>query len=272
MISQRRALGALAAASALVTAATAHANPRELPFTYQVETLPKGATEVEQFVDLTPVKAQSALDGTAAWLLASQFQTELEYGLTDRLELGLYMTLVPRPGDQYATSPTLFWGNGLKQRIRYRVSDPTTWPVDVGVYAEIAENEREIELEGKLLIQRRLGPLALIANVTTEREYYFNGEKEWVLAPSGGLTYQLAAFAKLGVEGWMRAEYEDGGSSVRAFNQGPVVYAGPTALFAFGPIWCSSGFYFRADRTDRSTQVGDSYGRFWGRLIVGVGF
>ncbi|MES1210217.1 MAG: hypothetical protein ABUS79_30130, partial [Pseudomonadota bacterium] len=93
--SSRRSLVALSAFCAAALAATAaRANPRPLPFTYIYETLPHGDAEVELYTDLTPQRLLNA-DGNAGWHLASQFQLEVEYGITDRLELGLYLTLQP---------------------------------------------------------------------------------------------------------------------------------------------------------------------------------
>ena len=102
-----------------------------------------------------PSVSATATD-SAGWHLASQFQVEIEYGITDRLELGLYLTLQPVDLD-FPTAPDLGEGNGVKQRLRYRFADSGVWPVDVAVYGELTENQREIELEGKIILQRRVG-------------------------------------------------------------------------------------------------------------------
>src|SRR5437868_3863980 len=96
----------LAAALAVGVASTARANPRPLPFTYQSETLPQGSAELEQFVDFVPLRAlpgAGAMNMNPVWYLGTQFTTEFEIGLTDRLELGLYVTYVPRPGEDFAS-------------------------------------------------------------------------------------------------------------------------------------------------------------------------
>jgi hypothetical protein len=255
--------------------ATARANPRPLPFTYQSETLPQGAVEVEQFVDLVPVRAEP-LAGTAdeVWFLASQFQTEFEVGLTDRLELGLYVSFVPQPnaGAVTGTPTALLDGNGIKQRLRWRLADPEAWPVDVALYGELAENEREIELEGKVILQRRIGRVRVITNLWAERELYFNGAREWVLAPTLGATAELTPRYHVGAEAWMRAEYPAGLTGPRPFNLGPHVYVGPAFMANFGKLWWSTGVYLRATEVDRTVQLGDAYGHVWARTIVGLSF
>lgn len=239
------------------------ATPRALPFTYTSETLPQGEVELEQFVDVSPVATRDPNSGEKRWFAASQMQTEIEYGIAPRLELGLYFTWVPTSGVQGLTE-----GNGLKQRLRYQFADPGAWPIDVGVYGEVVENEREIELEAKILLQRRFGLLRLVANLWGERELYYDGRAEWVLNPTLGATVAATANLHLGVEGWLRAEYPK--ATPRAFNQGPHAYVGPTILFDWGKLWWSTGVYFRATDTKRAVEVGDSFGHVWARTIVGL--
>jgi hypothetical protein len=255
----------------------AFANPRPLPFTYQSESLAAGSGEIEQYLDFVPIRVLSG-DGNPIWYLATQLQTEIEWGVTDRLEVAIYFTFVPNAGDRAVAIPPLPVGNGSKQRARYRLADPQAWPVDVAVYGEIAENEREIELEAKLILQRRIGPLRLIANLWGERELYFDGRREWVLNPTAGATYELTPRLHLGVEGWMRAEYLDGFSGPRPFNLGPHVYGGPAVMINFGRVWCATGAYWRFTDPDRAVTApappvaGDAFGRFWVRTVVGIGF
>ncbi|HEY4188226.1 MAG TPA: hypothetical protein VGP07_24340 [Polyangia bacterium] len=271
-----RRLGLAVAAGLLLMAAiagSAHANPRPLPFTYQTESLAAGTGEVEQFVDFIPIRVQDGASGAPILYNATEFQTEIEYGLTDKLEIALYFMFVPGPnGDQYRSVPALMMGNGSSQRVRYRFADPQAWPVDVAVYGEVTENDREIELEGKVILQRRIQRLRLITNLWAEREMYFRGAREWVLNPTLGATYEFTPRFHLGAEAWMRAEYPDGAMGPRAFNLGPHVFVGPAFMFNFGPVWWATGAYVRATDTSRSLQVGDSYGRVWVRTVLGLGF
>jgi hypothetical protein len=261
--------------------ATAAATPQPLPFTYVYETLPKGSLEVEQYADYTPAKALSA--GTAATVFygASQFQTEFEYGITDRLELGLYVTFEPNPGSAFVNVPRLTEGNGLKERLRLRLAEEGQWPVDIGLYGELVENDQEIELEGKIIVQRRIGNLRVVANLWGEREYNYvpataNGhifsQADWVINPTLGATYQVTPSLYPGVEGWLRAEFPSGASGPRAFNLGPSVYVGPTMMFNFGNFWWSTGLYLRASDFGRSLQAADAFGSVWARMIIGLSF
>ncbi len=262
------ALVALAVAAAVTgTGSRARANPRPLPFTYIYETLPAGDAEVELYGDLTPLRVVDA-NAAPTWTLATQFQLETEYGITDRLELGLYLTLAPTdPSLMFA--PAMPEGTGVKQRLRYRFADAGRWPIDLAVYGEVTENEREIEFEGKVILQRRLGPIRVAANAWAEREFYFRGAREWVLNPTAGVVLEKWVSAQPGIEYWMRGEHADGGGWV----VGPEHYLGPTVILQLGKIWWSNGFYFRLNGlTTPAIGSGIPYGAVWARTIVGISF
>ncbi len=271
MVRSPARLALLSAAAVLVSwgsAETARATPAPLPFTYIYETLPSGDSEVELYTDLTPLRLMDANAGRALYLVP-QFQAEFEFGLTDRLELGLYLVLVPTDYSGFNPTPSTLEGTGVKQRLRYRFADAGQWPIDLAVYGEVVENAHEIELEGKVILQRRLGPLRLAANAWAEREFYFGGNREWVLNPTAGVVLERWIRVQPGVEYWMHGELNDQG----AWNLKPQHYLGPTVLFQFGRAWWSSGFYFRLNGLDTPPAgTSDAYGAVWARTIVGISF
>lgn len=252
--------------------AIATANPRALPFTYTTDTLGAGQVEIEQFVDLSPRKALTAGSSTSGeWFLPSAFQTEIEIGLAERLELGLYMTFVPSVGEGYqAVGEFRGVANGVKQRLRYVFADLGEWPVDVGVYGEITENEKEIELEGKLLLQRRFGDVRIAANLSSEYELYFSHERTVVLNPSLGVTYEATAKLHLGVDAFLNGEYPLHPRPVaRTFELGPEAYVGPAVMVNFGKLWWGVGAYLRVTDTGHTLQPGEPYGPLYVRTMLG---
>jgi hypothetical protein len=260
----------LVALSSLLLPAAAHANPRQLPFTYPAETLPADGFEIEQIVDLTPVKTRDGM-GNDRTFSRSVLTTEFEYGITDRLELALYLQLADTPSEG-SEAPLRF--DGIKQRLRYRISDPVTWPVDVTLYGELAELRYEFEVEGKIIVQRRQGAWRFVTNLWAEREFYYEGRREWVLHPTAGAAYEFNPHFSLGLEGWLVKEIADGDEAPvgsDTYNAGPLGYLGPT-LFAQGKGhgWLAVGAYTRLTNFGRAAQVGDQYGRFWFRVMVGI--
>jgi hypothetical protein len=283
------ALAVFFAADAFLSAPLAHATPRPLPFTYNYETLGEGELEVEQYVDLDPIRVYGSTSATPIWALASQFQTEFEYGITNRLELGLYVTLAPEPtGGQYSTSsglPSLMESNGVKQRLRYRLLDEGVLPIDIGLYGELTENDHEFEIEAKVILQKRFGNLRIAANVVGEHEWYFaSPQQDWIFDPSAGVTYQVTPVFQPGIDSWMWFEHTNQPAALTetmikdtTMNLRPNVYVGPAMLFNFGKFWWSTGVYFRVTNLSyndakEGTVGNDIFGPLWFRTIMGISF
>jgi hypothetical protein len=271
--SSRLALASFLAVLALP--ALAFANPHPLPYSYPYQTLPKGKIEVEEIVDLTPMRvAREKDDGTrdAVTSLRSQLQTELELGLSDRLELALYFSF-----QQGATADTpAMRFDGLKQRLRYRFAEEGDLPLDLGLYLEVAEFHNEIELEEKLLLSRRFGYLTTVCNLWVEQEYYFQAQ-EWKLIynPTLGASYEFSPSFMLGLEYWARGRFDKAEATVQTSSDIPTGtrhYLGPTVLLQSGEAWWSTGVYARLDHLGRAQQAEDPYGKVWIRTMVGLGF
>lgn len=253
----------------------ARANPHPLPYSYPYQTLPKGRVEVEEIADLIPMRvAREKEDGTrdAVTAVRSQLQTELELGVTDRLELALYFSF-----HQSATADTpAMRFDGLKQRLRYRFAEEGDLPVDMGVYLEMAELYNEIEIEEKWLLSKRFGYLTTVCNLWVEQEYYFQTQ-EWKLIynPTLGATYEFSPNLMLGLEYWARGRFNKADAQNPANSDSPTAarhYLGPTILLQSGEAWWSTGVYARLDNLSQSAQAEDPYGKVWIRTMVGLGF
>ena len=270
-------------ALALVASATgsAYANPRSLPFTYTTDTLAPGQVEFEQTVDLVPLRGVSAGTGLPASYLASQFITEFEIGIANRLELALYLTYVPTISGNVLepqSEAIMPEGNGIKQRLRYTFADPGAWPIDVGVYGELSESEHEFEFEGKVLLQRRFGRLRVATNLWAEYEFYFarqaNGtiQRDLVLNPSLGATYEISPKLSVGIDSWLRGEYPQNpypAITTRPFALGPEYYIGPALMMSFGKIWWTVAAYARVTDMDVTPPDTSYFGKVWFRTMFG---
>lgn len=262
---------ALTIALGLAAASPAAANPKLLPFGYGTQTMPEGHLELEQYVDVVPVRALRELpDGSAEAVTTPRYvlQTELELGVTERLEVGFYTMF--RQGASAGT-PSLRFA-GLKQRVRYRVSD-VDWPIGVAVYGEVAELHDELELEEKLLLEKRLGRVAVIANLWIEQEWYWIADETKLLYnPTLGVTVDLTPGVTIGAEYWARGRFDapsaaTGEDDARAARH----YLGPTVTLQKGEYWLSAGAYARLDALGDDAVVGDSDGKAWIRVIAGLG-
>ncbi len=242
--------------------------PRPLPFTYLVDTQQEDGLEIEQYVDLVPTVARDASGARVAYL-ATQLQTEIEYGLSDRLELGLYATVAPiAPG--LTDLPETTVGNGSKQRLKYSFAAPGEWPIDVGLYGELEENSSEFAIEAKVLLQRRFGQLRVAANLIAEMELpWGTTTPEWILMPTVGVTVELTPRLHLGAEYWVHTHVPTGTEAL-SYNDAFHHFVGPAALLNCGRLWVSAGAYLRLDEIGRTVQPGELYGPFWFRTIIGV--
>jgi hypothetical protein len=275
-------LGSLLAAALL--APSARANPHPLPYSYPYQTLPQGKIEVEQIVDLVPMRvSREKVDGTrdAVTALRYRLQSELELGITDRLELGLYFAY--RQGAT-ADTPALRF-EGMKQRLRYRFAEEGDLPIDIGVYFEVAELYNEVELEQKLLLSRRFGYLTAVVNLWVEQEYYFQ-DQDWKLIynPTAGAVYEFSPNFMLGLEYWARGRFDEATSEPSSAAEptshddgagspsGARHYLGPTFLLQSGEAWWSTGVYARLDHFSEDAVADDPYGKVWIRTMVGLGF
>jgi hypothetical protein len=275
-MTHRLAVAVALALAAVALAAPAHANPKALPFSYGTGTQAPGGLEIEQYVDIIGVRlANEQPDGSAESTTVPRYvlQTELEYGITDRIEVGMYFVF--RQGASVDTPGIRF--QGVKQRVRWRFS-PVSWPFSAAAYLEIAEFYDEIELEQKLLLEKRLGKLRAVVNLWIEQEWYFvTDETKLIYNPTVGATYELHPAVQVGAEYWVRGRFDDATASESAdygdssAPDGAHHYAGPTLLLQGGEHWLAVGAYVRLDGLGKATAVDDPYGRFWVRAIVGIG-
>ena len=259
-------------ACCLFMSGPARANPRALPFTYPHQTLPKGAFEVEQYVDMIPVRVERVEDNAtkAVTSVRSQLQTEFEVGLADWLELGGYIVFWQSAS---GSTPALRF-QGVKERLRFRLAPEGAWPINVGLYIEAAQYHDELEFEQKLILSRRFGALNIATNLWVEQEWYFQTRTwKFIYNPTLGVSYDLSPKFSLGLEYWARGRFNWGKSADGQTEQevGTRHYVGPTMMAQRGELFVSLGAYLRADHLAEKLAVGDPWGRVYLRLLLGIG-
>jgi hypothetical protein len=266
-----------AISASLLVAVSTGATPRVLPFSYPNETLAEGATEIEATTDVNPLRVPaSATDATAGnlWEPEMILQTELEYGISDRFELGFYQQFKsePQPGGE-----TAFAFDGLKWRLRTRLAEPGQWPVDIGLYFELETLHDELSLEGKVNLQRRLGHALLLSNLWVEEEFdrpydtkAHGQEARFIVNPTVGLAYQVKPAFHPGIECWARGQLKASGGTEQARENSRVHYfMGPTTHLNLGRLWWTIGFYIHANSV-HTPEPGDAYGPLWLRTMLGI--
>jgi len=188
----------LLATSALVV--SLHADERRFTYTYEPETPPAGALEFENWVTLgTQRNATVGQKNYNQWDL----RQELEYGVTDRYALGLYLneraTSFQNPGTG-ANESSFDW-KGISLENRYNVLNPADHAVGLTLYLEGTYSREEAELEAKLILGRRYGDWKWAFNLIHGTEWEDNLSKiEGELGASFGLARDLGKHWSVGLE------------------------------------------------------------------------
>lgn len=170
-----------------------YADRRGYVWTYEYSTMPAGILEGEYY--LTLKVPDSDARETSVW----QHQVELEYGLTDDLDVGLYQVFEQSRGPGGASE---FSYEGFKARGRYKLLKKDAFLVDPLLYVEyIRESDLDEpdEVEAKLVMSRDLGRWNVAYNVIVERE--LESDAEWVHEFAAGVRYVMESGLSYGVEG-----------------------------------------------------------------------
>jgi len=225
-ITRTAAAAALALAALVVLAApAARADARRFAWTYESGTMPRGVAEYEQWVTWkTDRDSDSEYDRL-------EFRQEIEYDLTDRLQVALYLADW-RYTRATGGSDTELLDTALE--VIWNLSDPVRTALGVALYGEVKLDSELFELEGKLLLEKQVAGWIVAYNAVIESEWEGedwaedNGAFKQLLAVSYAATPRVSlgaeALHEVGVEDW-----SDAGDAL--------FYAGPNAHFLLGRGW-----------------------------------
>lgn len=231
----RRAL----AVAAVVTIGTglspaeAGANERRFTYSYETGVLPPGAREFEVW-NTARLRREDRY---------TRFDERLEFevGLTERLMGALYLNLtwvteVSGVGPDRALQDTFEFG-GVSSELKYKLSDPVADAVGAGLYGEVTFAPNEAEVEAKVLFDKRMGDVLLVANLIGESEWKFDlGEtgREYKAELSAGGAYFLTPRLSVGLEARLPTVFEIEDDETVTLS---ALYAGPVISFAEETWW-----------------------------------
>ena len=229
----------------------AHADENLWGYLYGSDTLPKGGTELYNWLTLRTGKGKGTYRGWDEML-------ELEHGFTDRFQASFYLkgrshriaggALEDDPDRKLARGLDF---NGVNVAFKYSVLSVYKDLLGLSLYLEPSysridkisgERMNQFGLESKLILQKNFldDQLALAYNLTVEPEwakFKASGEreKELELEHTVGLSYRVAPKWFVGLEGRYHAEYpEFKGPQEGAFFLGPNIhYAAEKWWFTF---------------------------------------
>lgn len=214
--------------AAALAAGVAAANERHFGFTYESAVLPPAERELEVWV--TPRV------GRAEHYLRFDERVELELGLSDRLMTAFYLNgtaLSARVGDGVQSS---FASGGVSSEWKYKLLDPVADAVGLALYGEVTWSPTQLELEAKLILDKRLGRLLLAANLAVEEELGFELTG---VAPETAVELDLAAAWYLTDRLTLGLELRNLNVAVPSGFAYSALYFGPTLAYARDTWWVS---------------------------------
>lgn len=189
------AMGLAFAAAAM----PARADERLFTYTYEPETLTRGAWALEQWVTWRSGRTENV--GREDYQ-RFQFREELEYGVTDNYTVALYLnteqlSYKDAAGEKFSD----FSWTGVSLENVYMLLNPAEKPVGLSLYLEGSIANGEAELEQKIILGQRHGDWKWALNLVHATEWEddfeaYGGELEFDL----GLARILGPRWALGVE------------------------------------------------------------------------
>ncbi len=163
---------------------------RHFTFLYEAPTSARGSLELENWVTWKRTTDRSD---------EVDFRHELEYGVTDKFQVSVYLA------DWFYESNQKHSGFAYSDsaiELIYNLTNPVDDPIGLSMYGEIKAGDRLVELESKLIAQKNFGLLILAYNATFEAVWEGQEleEREGEFAQALGASYEISPRISLGVE------------------------------------------------------------------------
>ena len=149
----------------LLSTLTITAQDRLFTYTYQSTVLNKGQKELEIWNTLRT--------GRDDYYSRLDHRTEFEVGLGGKLQTAFYLNLTSKTAtvDENSTK-SLETENEISfsNEWKLKLSDPVVNPLGLAIYGEYTIGSNEYELEGKLILDKKIGDLTIASNAIYELE------------------------------------------------------------------------------------------------------
>jgi len=250
----RRLLFVLFLSALSIASGRSEAGERRFTYVYEATTIPKGEWEFEQWVTWKTAKEDNRdFD-------RFDFRTELEYGVTDRFQLGFYLSDWRYEENRSEGKHRGDWRDVAVESI-LNLTDPTNDPIGLALYGEIKIGDELLELEGKLIAQKNFGKLTLAYNAIIEAEWegkHFD-EDNGALQQTFGLSYQFSPKFLAGFELLHEVAIPDW----RGASGKGILYVGPNFSYRTENWWATLTPLFQVSDVEDEPD-------FQMRLIFGI--
>ncbi len=237
----------------MMVVSQAQASERRFTYVYEATTSAKGSLEFEHWVTWKTAKE------TNRDYDRFDFRYEIEYGVTDNFQLGFYLSdwryEENRPKGKHRGD----WRNVAIEGI-LSLKNPVVDPLGIALYGELKIGDELLEIEGKVILQKNVGPFVAAYNVTLEAEWegHDYDEDKGKFEQSMGLSYQFSPRFLAGIELVHEIDIPDW----RGMRGKAIVYLGPNFSYRTESWWATLTPLFQVSDVEDEPD-------FQMRLIVG---
>ncbi len=212
---------------------TVQAQDRLFTYTYQSTVLNKGQRELESWHTLRT--------GRDDYYARYDNRTEYEIGLGKNLQTAFYLNITSKTKTVTENDvKSLSTENeiGFSNEWKLKILDPVAHPVGLALYGEVGISTNEYELEGKIIVDKKIGSLNIAANVVYEAEFapgYISNDLKWEqenkIEGYLALAYPLSPKFQLTLENAYRNVFVDNELEHSA------IFTGPGFSYVYDNFW-----------------------------------
>lgn len=214
----------------MLLAAAAAGSERRFTFTHETAVLNPGDRELEPW--------STFRIGETEPFAALDQRIEFEVGLLPGLQTAWYLNFAAEVSGTGATFAEGFEFQGVSWEWKYKLLDPVADPVGLALYLELSGGAADQEVEGKVILDRRFGPVLAAFNLVAAHEWEAGAtevEREWEIETDlaaawlfdNGFAAGLELRTKTGIpaaDGW----------------ESTAVFAGPALSYTSKSWWASA--------------------------------
>jgi len=197
---------------------------RHLSYLYESLVLPKGAMEVELWT--TPRLMRDH------YFVRFDERIEFEVGLGKNLQTAFYLNMRGQAETSDDGMKKKFEFRGVSSEWKWQITNPVSNFIGSSLYGEITWMPHEIELEGKIILDKWIGRVLLAYNLVGEFEIEAEQEKgkelEWekagIIENILGVSIRLADSVHVGLEVLNKNKLSEGKLDYSALFVGPNVF------------------------------------------------
>jgi len=230
----RRMLFLFVLTVSVAIATVSAASQRRFTYTYESGVIARGQVELEPW---TTFRA-----GKEDYYRSFDERIELEVGLTSRLQTSFYLNLHSTTELADSSLQTDSGFDGISNEWKLKLRDPVADPFGLGLYFEWGATSSEVELEGKVIVDKRAGNWLYAFNATVEPEWEFITKDGANVEANNELKYEFNLAGTYFVKPSTSVGIEVRNHNLHIASEGydhSVLFAGPVVSYASEAWWAT---------------------------------